>query len=140
MFRTINKIVAVILLAYFALFIVPPVSSFASQQVYPGSEAEFNGSPVHHRQATQFLFDIIVWQQYKKTKQSEVTSAVHIGTPNLNWPARFSSLFLTVAAFSGFVITRSLECDRIPAPSHRVRSSYIIFLRSGCSPPALYFC
>ncbi len=135
-----NKIVSVALLIYFALFIVPPVSSFASRRENCSPKTQVGGKTFIRHQTAQFLFDFIAWQQFKKAKQSDVLTSVHFSTSRENGPVNNSFVLLTAAAVLGGIFSRSVEFCRLAAPSHRVRSSLIVFSRSGCSPPAPSFC
>ena len=137
MFRfKLNRIVAGILLAYFALFIVPPVSSFASPVHTFGTSDRTSGfQSCDPQQAACFLFDIILWQQFKKTKQSEFQETVNDDLFNSNASTGTTEDFQTAtganASFPGL-----MDVGRHVVSSHRSRSSAIRFSRSGSSPPA----
>jgi hypothetical protein len=135
----IHRTVSGILLAYFVLFVVPPVSSFASneQRSTTTEKAAFAHENRDRKQAARFLFDIIAWQQFKKTRQSEFLETVS--------NALFGSSALTgfmedfqPAAFSKKMSLWLVDMGRHVITSHRSRSSFIRFFRSGSSPPVLF--
>jgi hypothetical protein len=137
MFRSaVNKIIAGILLAYFALFIVPPVSSFASmRQLDVGDNTSFLFRENGHGQATLFLFDIILWRQFKEARQSEflapIINDLFTGKGPADHPQDFQIILFNTEASS----FRLMAMSRHVVPSRRSRSSTIRFSRSGSSPP-----
>lgn len=137
---TVNRTVSGILLAYFALFIVPPVSSFASNvQISADSDKTSPGFRSRdHKQAVRFLFDIIIWQQFKKTKQSEFLESVNNGLLNSgNESTRSIKAFQPAAGVNTLILGLNHMGRRDIIPSHRSRSSITRFSRSGSSPPVL---
>ena len=140
MFRSaVNKIIAGILLAYFALFIVPPVSSFAStRQPDAGDNASFLFREDGHGQATLFLFDIILWRQFKEARQSEFLAPTIDGLFTGKGPAGLQQDFQTILFNTETSSSRLMVMSRHVVPSQRSRSSTIRFSRSGSSPPTLF--
>ncbi|MGE5172962.1 MAG: hypothetical protein ACM3MD_03945 [Betaproteobacteria bacterium] len=140
MFRSaVNKIIAGILLAYFALFIVPPVSSFASARQ---ADLRDNASSVFreggHGQETLFLFDIILWRQFKEAKQSEFLAPIINDLLTSKGPAGHPQDFQTILFNTETSSFRLMVMSRHVVPSQRSRFSTIHFLRSGSSPPTLF--
>jgi hypothetical protein len=138
----LNKITATALLAYFVLFVVPPVSSFAASRL---STAEENGGLVIRSlgdgpgHTARFLLDIIVWQQFKKTEQSRLSAMfvkdVAASDPEYRRPNQVLTADVSLIDTSPALLGAGARA----VSSHRVRSSLIIFSRSGCSPPAAFY-
>jgi hypothetical protein len=137
MFRSaVNKIIAGILLAYFALFIVPPVSSFASmRQLDVGDNTSFLFRENGHGQATLFLFDIILWRQFKEARQSEFLAPIINDFFTRKGPACHPQDFQIILFNTEASSFRLMVMTRHVVPSRQSRSSTIRFSRSGNSPP-----
>jgi hypothetical protein len=130
-----RKVFTSILLAYFALFIVPPVSSFAHG--FPGlnQEAYSQVSKKDSRHATLFLFDIILWQQLKQTRQSDSVAPDGNDLSGVKHLRVLLEHFLTIPFDTESGYLRLMDM-RLRSPlSDRRRSSAIFFSRSGNSPP-----
>lgn len=130
----IKVAVSWILLIYFALVIVPPVSSFAilSQSNAAASE-EVNLE--QHQSTTLLLFDIMLWQQLKKAKHSQ--HFLTEGTSVDSVLQIFEEQVIRMAVFALLLSGFPLLFVQFAVPlSERLRSSLIHFSRSGVSPPA----
>jgi hypothetical protein len=126
---------ALILLGYFALFIVPPVSSFASPNGV-NNAASYPHEARWQKQTELFLFDIIIWQQFKKTKQSDFLAAITQEYFKSKPIDVEDSQVVYSAAETGYCCLQSgiILHGVFPLQS---RSSAIRFSRSGISPPVI---
>lgn len=123
-----------LLLSYFALFIVPPLSSFGPVPNIAAAQEQYSLKQARQR-APVFLFDIIIWQQLEQTRHSEFLAPPGGANQN-NGPADCRTNQQAAAQIKIL----------FPGPDHSSRnlpeyyqscSSDIRFSRSGTSPPRL---
>jgi hypothetical protein len=126
-----------ILLLYFAFFIVPPLSSFASA----GSQPAFAGGTEYRLQQGQgngplLLFDIILWQKLKKARHSaflkSIQSCTAFGKEAHNFPDVHEAATVPPGECACFLS----DNNHSPLSRHS-RCSDIRFTRSGISPPTV---
>lgn len=136
--KRIKSLISWLLLIYFVLYIVPPVSSFRSSPhgSDPGESVyavDRDGS-----KAKLFLFDIVLWEQLKKTKNSEflmspsTDSSVSKGFTDFRENGQQALIDIS-SAFS-----RPVGFGRKVPLFNGARSSVIRFSCSGISPPVFF--
>jgi hypothetical protein len=128
----LHTIVSWILLAYFAVFIVPPVSIFAPGERAVPAVPEAGRSLEQDRGAAPLLlFDFILWQTLKKTKHSEeFLASIPVDVDRDTTDTRCAPLVQAPSGSSGF----APFTGRVSLVNGS-RSSAIRFTRSGISPP-----
>ncbi len=133
----LHKIGSWILLIYFAGFILPPMSSLASVQQKAAMSAGTSSYRIvqDHRNTAPLLFDIILWQQFKKTKHSK---EFIFSTPDFSNCSPANKSFEYKDAASHFTLKPFQSANRSHHVSllHQARSSHYCFSRSGISPPS----
>jgi len=124
-----------VLLIYFALFIVPPLSTFAPSPAAPGAPDAGYRLVMQGHGAPMLLFDVILWQNLKKTKQSE--EFLHV-SPDAGHETAIAGQSAADAILTRFRSYPSCCADvtGTVSPFHRSRSSSIRFTRSGTAPPS----
>ncbi|OGW42036.1 MAG: hypothetical protein A2010_06165 [Nitrospirae bacterium GWD2_57_9] len=126
------KLVSWVLLVYFVFFIVPPVSTMAAfTQPAAGSPAGVTLEQ-DHKHAPLLLFDILLWQNLKKTKHSDEFVVLLRGDKG-----GLESRIDIAAIFPLGPDPARLEFAGSHSPLlQQSRSSSIRFYRSGVSPPS----
>jgi len=133
--RSVSKrIICWGLLLYLAVFMIPPVSSFAETR--DASLASLSGAALakDHRQTTMYLYDLLLWQSLKNSR--------HSGSMLLSSPEKvdISAMYDSATLAAGF-----LDLCMLPHGNNALyvlfsqhsRSADIRFIRSGISPPFL---
>jgi hypothetical protein len=123
------------LLLYFAVFIIPPVSSFSSPVKQRIARADQLSMQQDHRQTRLFLVDILVWFKLKQSRQSEtLTIAPYLETAAAGSTIPADSLTALLPEQQQ-LFGWSARTQQHAISGHLSRSSEIFFARSGISPP-----
>jgi hypothetical protein len=135
--RMVHKFICGALLFYFALFVIPPVSSFATATGKYAAPDERTSLEQDHRQARLYLVDIVVWLKLKESRHPDALAVpTHdlIASTGSIMPDDSFPLFLPEhqkqLVWSGRTLRHSIS-------GHLSRSSDIFFARSGISPPSI---
>jgi hypothetical protein len=133
----VHKFICGALLFYFALFVIPPVSSFASASGTYATPDERISLEQDHRQARLYLVDIVVWLKLKESRHPDalaVPSHDQIASAGPSMPDDSLPVLLPglqkQLIWSGRILRHSIS-------GHLSRSSDICFARSGISPPSI---
>jgi hypothetical protein len=131
-----NRTLSWLLLIYFAVYVIPPTSSFANTAVLPEparADAPAIQDPRHIR---LYLRDIILWRQLKRIKHSDKQSGI-LSRDERGFEIDMASADITgvgLGAVAGDLPGTSwseYKCDI----SHQSRTADIRYVRSGISPP-----
>jgi hypothetical protein len=127
-----HKIITGALLIYFALFVIPPVSSFTATAGMFATADDGSFLERDHRQTRLYLVDIFIWLKLKESRHSDTAAIApqdQAAAERPNIPADALAALLP----ERFVrLTRTL---RHAISGHLSRTSDIFFARSGISPP-----
>lgn len=133
----VHKIIAGSLLMYFALFIIPPVSSLTSASGRFATADDGTSLEQDHRQTRLYLVDIFIWLKLKESRHSgalEIARHDNIVSAEAIVPTDTLSALLPEQQERLVWTARSL---RHAVSGHLSRSADIFFARSGIAPPSL---
>lgn len=133
----LHKFVAGSLLLYFALFIIPPVSSLASASGGYALHEDMDTLAQDHRYTRLYLVDIFLWLTLKQSRHTEALSVIphdQAASGDAVVPADTLSALLPEQLQQ---LLRSARSLRRSVSGHLSRSADIFFARSGIAPPFL---
>ena len=135
--RLLHKIISGALLVYFALFIIPPVSTIAfTSGALPALEDQVSFSQ-DHRHTRLYLVDILVWLKLKQSRHSETLSLVPRVSVVSAGPHLMDSAWSAILHERQELVVFTARAVPHAISGHQSRSSDIVFARSGISPPSL---
>jgi hypothetical protein len=135
----LQKFISWTLLLYFAAFVIPPVSSFASSGNYGSVRIDQFTMEQDHRQTRLFLVDMLVWGQLKQSRHSDAV-LLTLADARCDSPRSLSALedaLYHAAAIEENRLALSPEVRCCSIGRSLSRTSSIRFERSGISPPSL---
>ncbi len=132
-----HKIMSGALLFYFALFVIPPVSSFTPTSGMFATADDGSSLEQDHRQTRLYLVDIFIWLKLKESRHSVATAIAPVDQAAAERPAvSFDSLTALLPDQTEHMV-RVTRILRHAISGHLSRTSDIYFARSGIAPPFL---
>jgi len=128
--RMMQKIIAGVLLFYFALFVIPPVSSFTPTSGMFATADDGTSLEQDHRQTRLYLVDIFIWLKLKESRHSDAAAIAPHDQAAAERP------IMPADALTALLPERFVRLTiRHAISGHLSRTSDIFFARSGISPP-----
>lgn len=131
------RLFSALLLLYTLLYIVPPISSFASDSEALMDTSEEYSYRQDHRMTWLYLLDIILWRSLKEVRHSEEILVMDWDHKKLDSPEVLEMPLLTIPPAQKMRLDGYSRTARRPIFTGLSRLSDISFARSGISPPFL---
>jgi hypothetical protein len=134
----IHKYITGALLLYFALFVIPPVSSFnVSSGAFTPAAAGGISFEQDHRQTRLYLVDICIWLKLNESRHSVAKAIAPVDQAAAERPAVSFDSLTALQPDQAEHRVRFTRTFRHAISGHLSRTSDIYFARSGIAPPYL---